>query len=394
MNKEEVKDKILSAMNDASSIEELLKLKLEFVKIFYTKYYNFKLSTFYKNVERIVFNNALLNRDNIIEELNNGISETEIVEKYNITLLALRNLFTADNKEEYVTLNYDLDFICAKEAVRLFLDNEVYNANDALEKKYVNKKDYSKYIEILKNRNHPLYYEYITKVKEHKNSLYRALCIKRNSSKEKLIKDANNIDNLSNKELFSVLNNPFSFKINFFTEYYGLNNIIFTSMLKLNKNLAYEIVSNRDNTIFIYDYYLNLYKQVSLQVIKDIILLSKDDFKKPLDIYKYYANNYNLIYIAKIAKELPDLKNNTLILRYIGKFSSLFEFLDERKLNNIKLKGYMFCLSENISFTKTDFVKALEDVDEKGMPLLKGVLYGSIKRQIELKDVNVKKKVL
>ena len=393
MNKEEVKDKILSAMNDASSIEELLKLKLEFSKIFYTKYYNFKLSTFYKNVERIVFNNAILNRDNIVEELNNGISEVEIADKYNITLLALRNLF-ADNKQESVTLNYDLDFICAKVAVRLFLDNEVYNANDALEKKYVNKKDYSKYIEILKNRNHPLYYEYITKAKEYKNSSYRDLYIKRNSNKEKLIKDANNIDNLNNKELFSILNNPFSFKIKFFTEYYGLNNIIFTSMLKLNKNLAYEIVSNRDNTIFIYDYYLNLYKQVSLQVIKDISLLSNDNFKNPLDIYKYYANNYNLIYIAKIAKELPDLKNNTLILRYTEKFSSLFEFLDERKLNNIKLKGYMFCLSENISFTKTDFVKALEDVDEKGMPLLKGVLYGSIKRQIELKDVNVKKKVL
>ena len=389
MNVEEVKDKILSAMNDASSIEELLKLKLEFSKIFYTKYYNFKLSTFYKNVERIVFNNAILNRDNIVEELNNGISEVEIADKYNITLLALRNLF-GDNKQESVTLNYDLDFICAKVAVRLFLDNEVYNANDALERKYVNKKDYSKYIEILKNRNHPLYYEYITKAKEHKNSLY----IKKNSSKEKIIKDANNIDNLSNKELFSILNNPFSFKINFFTEYYGLNNIIFTSMLKLNKNLACEIVSNRDNAIFIYDYYLNLYKQVSLQVIKDIILLSKDDFKKPLDIYKYYANNYNLIYIAKIAKELPDLKNNTLILRYTEKFSSLFEFLDERKINNIKLKGQLFCLSENISFTKTDFVKALEDIDEKGMPLLKGVLYGSIKRQIELKDVNVKKKVL
>ena len=93
----------------------------------------------------------------------------------------------------------------------------------------------------------------------------------------------------------------------------------------MNKNLIYEIANNRENTWYIYNYYVSMYRQVAEEVIRDIKLLSKDKFKTPLDLYKYYSNNYNLLYIAKIAKELPDLKNNTLILKYVDKFSSLFE---------------------------------------------------------------------
>ena len=137
-----------------------------------------------------------------------------------------------------------------------------------------------------------------------------------------------------------------------------------------------------------------MYRKVIEEVIRDMKLLSKNDFKSPLDLYKYYSNNYNLLYLAKIAKELPDLKNNTLLLSYVEKLSSLFVYLDEKSLNKIKLEGNMFCLSENINFTRPEFVKALKDIEDKGMPLLKGVLFGSIKRQIELKDTNTKKKVL
>ena len=99
-------------------------------------------------------------------------------------------------------------------------------------------------------------------------------------------------------------------------------------------------------------------------------------------------------YIAKIAKELPDLKNNTLILKYVDKFSSLFEVINEKNLNTIKLRGHLFCLSENISFTNRDLKSAINDIEGKGMPLLKGVLYGSIKRQIDIKNSKVKKKTL
>ena len=88
------------------------------------------------------------------------------------------------------------------------------------------------------------------------------------------------------------------------------------------------------------------------------------------------------------------IKNNTLLLSYVEKLSSLFVYLDEKSLNKIKLEGNMFCLSENINFTRDLFVKALEDIEDKGMPLLKGVLFGSIKRQVELEKNKIKKKTL
>ena len=47
---------------------------------------------------------------------------------------------------------------------------------------------------------------------------------------------------------------------------------------------------------------------------------------------------------------------------------------DSTRITTIKASGYN---------------RALSDIDEKGMPLVKGVLYGSIKRQIGLKDVKI-----
>ena len=63
-------------------------------------------------------------------------------------------------------------------------------------------------------------------------------------------------------------------------------------------------------------------------------------------------------------------------------------------LSAIKQKSVFSCCEDSISFSYSEFNRALSDIDEKGMPLVKGVLYGSIKRQIGLKDVKVIKKKL
>ena len=113
-----------------------------------------------------------------------------------------------------------------------------------------------------------------------------------------------------------------------------------------------------------------------------------------LNLHLIYINIILIIIIfyilQKLLKELPDLKNNTLLLSYVEKLSSLFVYLDEKSLNKIKLEGNMFCLSENINFTRDLFVKALEDIEDKGMPLLKGVLFTSIKRQADIKNSKIK----
>ena len=202
------------------------------------------------------------------------------------------------------------------------------------------------------------------------------------------------ISEYTNIELVDILSNKNSQEFKDFISYYNLNNIVFSSILNMNKYLINELANNINNIEYIYNYYVSMYRQVIEEVIRDIKILSKDNFKIPLDLYKYYSNNYNLLYISKISKELPNLKNNTLILKYIEKFPSLFVYLDEKKINNIKYKGHIMCLSENINFTRFEFVKALKDIEDKGMPLLKGVLFGSIKRQVELEKNKIKKKTL
>ena len=81
MGVEEVKDKILSAMNNASSIEELLILKWHFEKIFVLKYSNIKNKVLAENIERISYNRALVNSKLIIEYLLNNYSLEQIRDK-------------------------------------------------------------------------------------------------------------------------------------------------------------------------------------------------------------------------------------------------------------------------------------------------------------------------
>ena len=407
-NEEMKKNDLLNAMNKASSIEELLDLKWQFTKIFNTRYYTIKASTFYKGIERIAYVNALRNISNIVNDLIKNKSIEEIKDEYNTTLKSIKKMFNLYSKngayqdrileiinkmnvmKESEKINHDLDFLCAKTALQLFIDNDVYNADDAKEKAHVNSTDYSSYLNLLKDKKHPLYDKYHNISIKHKSMLYKAFYRKKQAETNESIE----ISNYTNRELISILSNSHSQEFINFTAYYNLNNIVFSSILKMNKNLIYEIANNRENIWYIYNYYVDLYRQVAEEAIRDIKLLSKDKFKEPLDLYKYYSNNYNLLYISKIAKELPNLKNSTLILRYVEKFYSLFEVLNEKELNIIKLKGQLLCLSKNITFTNSDLKNAVNDIEEKGMPLLKGILYGSIKRQKELKDAKVRKKTL
>ena len=404
-NEETVKNNLLIAMNNASSIEELLELKRQFTKIFYTKYYTLKQKCFYENIERIAYINTLRNISNIVTDLVNNISIDEIKDKYNVTLKSIKRMLSLYSKngiyknkiteiinkinkiEEDKNINHDLDFLCAKTAVQLLIDNDVKSEREVSSKTYINKKDYKLYLHILETKKHPLYYKYHDIITNHK----RILCSNASkANKKKISLPSFRIDDYTNKDLVNILSNSYSKEFVNFVSYYNLNNIVFSSILKMNKSLIYEIANNRENIHYIYDYYVFMYRKVIEEVIRDIKLLSKNDFKSPLDLYKYYSNNYNLLYLAKIAKELPDLKNNTLLLSYVEKLSSLFVYLDEKSLNKIKLEGNMFCLSENINFTRDLFVKALEDMEDKGMPLLKGVLFTSIKRQVDIKNSKIK----
>lgn len=123
------------------------------------------------------------------------------------------------------------------------------------------------------------------------------------------------------------------------------------------------------------------------------IILSKDKFKKPLDLYDYYTTTkFDFKSLGRASLSFNDIKNNKLILQYIDKFPDVFAGYDDKRIRLLKQTNILSCCNDSIRFTNIDLTKALEDINEKNLPKENGVLYYAIKRQVDLRDIKVKKK--
>ncbi len=121
-----------------------------------------------------------------------------------------------------------------------------------------------------------------------------------------------------------------------------------------------------------------------MTVIKKIIVLSKDKFKKPLNLYDYYTTtNFDFRSLARLALSFNDIKNNRLISQYINKFPDVFKNYDDNKTVSLKQIKIMSCCNDSIRFTDGDLNKALNDINEKKIPHIKGVMYYAIRRQLD-----------
>ena len=130
-----------------------------------------------------------------------------------------------------------------------------------------------------------------------------------------------------------------------------------------------------------------------MTVIKKIIVLSKDKFKKPLNLYDYYTTtNFDFRSLARLALSFNDIKNNRLISQYINKFPDVFKNYDDNKTVSLKQIKIKSCCNDSIRFTDGDLNKALEDIKEKNLPKENAILYYAIKRQVVLRDIKVKRK--
>ena len=143
MSEDKIKDKILSAMNNASSIEELLVLKWHFEKIFVLKYSNIKNKVLAENIERISYNRVVFNSKLIIEDLLNNYSLEQIRDKYNVTRESIKRIVSyyldsndydekvlekIDTFKDPVKEEQDREFITAKAAVMMFIENKCYSS--------------------------------------------------------------------------------------------------------------------------------------------------------------------------------------------------------------------------------------------------------------------------
>lgn len=414
-SQDEMTKAILKSFDTANTIEELLILRWHLGRVFYPSVIDVKNDniSFSKNIERISYNNALKNKEYIIDDLLGGASLSKIKDQYNTTREALNRLIinylnTANYKEEILSRiesfnepfvpQHDRDFLIAKAAIKMFIDNKCYTSTKAYKKFACPISQTFKYLNILEVQKHPLYIKYtLLNKKELSTNTTNVDNRTHHKEKEEHKKEINKIGAFSYEKILDILTNYNSKDFLNYCLYYGFDSFILKELLRDNINLRAELAkaSNKEMTINIYDKYVNRYKVIIKSVIKDIIILSKDRFKKPLDLYKYYEKTcFNIKILARLAESFSDIKNNTLILQYLNKFPSVLEEVTRRNLPALKQKGVFSCCEDSISFSYSEFNRALSDIDEKGIPLVKGVLYGSIKRQIQLKDVKVIKKKL
>ena len=404
----------VSFLNEATSIEELLILKWKWNKSILNNQYAIISETCNKNIERIVNINAQQNKENIVMDLINGSSLNDIKEKYITTTKAIKIIISEYIKSDsydpkilnikitandiYTRDEQDNDFICALTAFKIFFDYGCFTKASIKENFNCSNTDYDKFREILESRNHPLINKVNRIVEQNaKKSIGIASSERHGLTRREKEEKINSYANLTFEEAFTILSNPKAntegFK--YFCLFNGLNTTRLINFLKDNPNLKHELASNINNKDKIQSLYNRCnfkYQLLANQVVNKIANLKEDNYSTPFDLYKYYSKttidlNYlalmNVNYSSAITKQIQD---------YIVTFPCLFQKIEKWNLEILKSSKIISLCGESIKFTQKDLKIALNDIQEKNLPCIKGVLYGAIKRQIELKDEKIKKK--
>ncbi len=360
--KEYIYSNFMQIMNNANTIEQLLILKWHFSKIYPFFFFKKKIEPFYKNVERITYTNAISNSNSIITDLINDQSLEQIKDRYNVTTEAIEriviNYLESDNYDERILDKIDLfkqqtipehdrGLIIAKKAIQMFIAKKCY-VGYKVEKEFAcSLKELSKYLKILESAKHPLFTQYMKLNRE-----YISARISKHTDKEKSPEENNNILNLDSESILEILSNTSNRTFINFCLHYGFDTRFLLQILKDDKSLKYRLANEKENIPAIYNQYVNKYKEFIRTVIMEIIMLSKDNFRKPLDLYGYYTKtNINFKDLAKLAINFKDINKNKLILQYSEKFQSIFEEVDQRQIDCLKQSRIMSCIKDNIVFT-------------------------------------------
>ena len=411
ISEDKFKDAILNAMEKANTIEELLILKWHFGKLFNLKYYTIKCKSFNRNVERISYRNALINSSSIINDILNDCDLEYLKDKYTVTTNSLKTIVInylesanynqdildkLDIFEKHSVPEHDRNLCAARTAVKLFIKYNCYSYNKAREKLGCSSDDFYVYLNIIKNNDEVLYKAYYSLFERYqkRNSL-STRC--KTVSKEAKIKRnmLERMANLTPEQILDILSGSNCEEYSSFCVYYKLSSNLLKVLLKDNENLKYELAYNKDNIFNIYNQYVDKFKLLAHKVIYEIVDLSKNNFETPLNLYDYYTyTRCDINVFSRLVLNFEDVKNGTIISSYLKKSYDITRGFDRKSIDVLKQRGTISCASKSLCFTNREFSNALKDIKEKNLPLQKGVLYYSIKRQIELRDKNVKKKIL
>ena len=401
----ELKEAILNALNKTTNIEELLILKWQFNKIYGTATRNVKKDIFNENVERIAYQNALNNSRLIIEDLQNGKTIAEIKDNYCTTTSSIKRVlinYLEKDEEEALKLvpkvdivdiipEQDREFLCAKTAINMFIQANTVTLHQASEKFGRKSEDYHNYLKILETKNHPLFFQFQELNQGHFSKTYKIRTDmnlkKEEARKQKRIRE---LLELEPQEIIKILSNVNTEDFGLFCKAFNLEIRFFANFLKSDPALKYEFI-NKDTIKETYDEYFLKYQEVIENLIKEIKTLKETGFKEPLDLYEYYLHNtIDINYLARMALAYSNIKGRSLILKYIDNFKEPFSPINKQGIENTKRLGIISCCKKSIKFTNSDIKKALEEMNEKNLPYVKGVLYGAIKKEQELKDTKQK----
>lgn len=380
-------------LEQASSLEELLMIKWITCG---NEDSSYSYNSFYKKARELINKNAIDNFNEIINDLINGMNLNEIKKKYLITSLNFKEVIkqylreradsdilniSVSKKELSNSENEDIDFILASTTFNLLFKYNCFLATDIEEKLNCHGTELSKYLRIIETKNKDLYNEYqkaYRKEKSQKLSMRSALVCAQ--SKDNIL---SKLDNLSRDDILNIFNNPKSMEFSYFCQRYGLMPRTLSNLLKIDPLIKEELANNIDNIKNIYSVYVTKFGLLIEKVIKDIVDLEENGYKEPFDLYEYYSNtDVNINYLARMALDF-DIRNNSIILEYINNHKDLFLGIDEKGTVGLRAVGRITCCNNSISFDNKQISEALNNMNEKKLPHIKGVLYYAIKRQLD-----------
>ncbi len=408
-----IKEKYFSLFKDAKTKEELLliewkasKSKSEYdkqilLKVFKIAYemldkieaielnvidilvleYN-KGGNVYEKALEICENNDLI-INNIDSILSDEIAKIMNNDRYKIVLNKIRYLLSKEIIKSKTLKEQNVDYSIAKKIIKMYFSSCADNKEEFQKITDCPRRWFNTALDILEVKDNPMYYKY-QKRKREKFIAKRKISdkIKYQRKEETLVA---NVTNLSKDDIAELLKEKNSIELKKFGSLNNFNTHLIVAINEVDPNFLNEFL----NDASIYFVYEEQYKNLVKKVIDEIKEANATNNKKPINLYDYYLMaNMSIERLASIAKTFNDVKDKWLLEKYLEKNESILELVDDKKLRVFLQTNYITCGNDTVSFTNSEFKKALIDINEKNMPLSKGTLYGAIKHQKEL----VKKK--
>ena len=408
-------DQIILLLEQATTKEELLLIKwkynrylssahksIEFQEKFNKCFDKLDLKEVKKNKKDIVLNlvKVYKSKGDIYKEALNK------AEEYNIgiySILDLLNLlFKSKNftsKELYIISNIkqeiehkliishtlkemDTDYVIAKTTLNMFLSYGAIELKEFRSKTNCTNSAFDNALNILKNRNHPLYLQYIDiKEKKYKERVASRREIKDDEFQEKRRKMIEKITSANGKEICEILSNINKYHNEYaiFCEVYDLNKFFLTKLIRRFPKTILELTSDLSNLKNVYNEYKTKYLLLIDKVIEEIKEAKLTGV--PFDLYHYYLeNSIPIEELEYIAKELKEQDKNT-IQQYIMSNYKMLKGYGKKELDIVKDRKILTCDNTTINFTREELDNALKDIEANNLPLYKGILYGAIKEQ-------------